>query len=484
MPGRICRNRKISIDKIRIITGMIVVILKLYHEILSGGLKIFAVSARVSHMEDSTFLIKAVNPGYTRDHKSNVGEIVEIYVKGASTETPVALDGLAVYYAKSDNDEEVKILEFPVGSFAAGESIVLRLAGTEGDAHLVYAKQTGLFSGINMSGRVVLKLGEEVVDAVEWGDKKVYPAFKAANAAVLMRDVSTLEFNVTPESEYVLEFVAENYLAPETKVDESVETAVSSQCKGLIFSEILSYYAETQDEQFIELYNSTSEQMLLDGCMIKYKNKTYPLTGVIKADNYLVRWSKDFSLTKNPTNSNVLEIVDTTGEVVDKLEYPNGQKKGAAYAMIGFDGAGEEIWRTTYAVTPGEPNVYQEYKTCEEGKIINEATGNCVKVALLSEKTCEEGQYLNPLTGRCKKIASETTATECKEGYERNPDTGRCRKITENTGATYAITPETFEESSTFVGLYAVIIVVVLGTLYVIFEFRKEILKLVHKVFR
>ena len=220
------------------------------------------------------------------------------------------------------------------------------------------------------------------------------------------------------------------------------------------------------------------------GCGLRYKNKVYPLDGIVKADEYAVRWAEDFSLTKNPVNVNAVEIVDVNGEVVDMVEYPNGQKKGAAWAMIGYDAEGEKIWRTTYAVTPGAPNVHQEYKTCEVGKVINEATGNCVKVTTVADKLCAEGQYLNPLSGRCKKIEEEAAVAECKEGYEKNPETGRCRKIKENDGADYSLVTEVYEAENSFVALYAVIAVAVVAIVYIIYEFRQEILKLWRKVWR
>lgn len=117
------------------------------------------------------------------------------------------------------------------------------------------------------------------------------------------------------------------------------------------------------------------------------------------------------------------------------------------------------------------------------GKVINEATGNCVKVTSVAEKICKEGYYLNILTGRCNKTKTVEEKT-CKEGYYLNPDTGRCRKITENSGANYSLEPEKYEEQSSFVALYAVLGVVGIGLLYLIYEFRREIVKLWRKVFR
>jgi hypothetical protein len=152
--------------------------------------------------------------------------------------------------------------------------------------------------------------------------------------------------------------------------------------------------------------------------------------------------------------------------------------------LVGYNESGKEIWKVTYAPTPGEANNYQEFKACESGKVLNEVTGNCVKVTSVTEKVCPEGQYLNLLTGRCRKIPETPAPTECKEGYYLNEETGRCKRIKNNDGADYSVAVENYEESSSFVALYAVLGVLGAGILYIIVEFRREIAKLFRKVFR
>ena len=49
----------------------------------------------------------------------------------------------------------------------------------------------------------------------------------------------------------------------------------------------------------------------------------------------------------------------------------------------------------------------------------------------------------------------------------------------ENTGASYSLEPESYEEESSFVALYAVIGMVGVGVVYLIYEFRHEI---AHKI--
>ena len=395
---------------------------------------------------------------------------------GRSSDEMISLAGLTVGYTNSSGNYAV-LAEFPENSYLVGESILLRLASSPGHelAAMNYSKTLAF-----KAGPLVLMRGEEILDSICWtGGDGCVAVFKSASPTTLVRNLETGEFEHV--SLYEPQYDAESFKV-ESEGEGMGEISLP-QCKGLIFSELLSYYEESQSEQFIEFYNAGAEQILLDGCSVRYKGKMYPLTGIVKPEQYYVRYLADFKLTKNPNNANLLELVDVNGEVVDKMGYLNGQRKGTAWALIGYDEKGGAIWRTTYAPTPGEPNNYQEYRSCEAGKVINETTGNCVKVTVVEEKTCPAGQYLNPLTGRCRKIEAAKT-TSCKEGYVLNEETGRCRKIKENNGADYSLVEETYEEKTSFVALNLVIAVIIVGALVVVFEFRKEILRLLGRVFR
>lgn len=417
--------------------------------------------------------IRAINPGYTIDGKSNVGEMIEISRK--SSDTPISLAGTAISYTNSSGNNSI-LFEFPEHSWMTGETILLRLASSpESELAAVNYRKT-----IALAGAIQLKVNDKIIDEVCWtGKNDCHKVFKSAYPTTLVRNLETGLFEHWDEYEPRYDEVS--YYVEQT--EEEGYGKMVSQCKSIQFSEVLSYYETTKSEQFIELYNNGTEQVLLDGCKIRYKNKNYLLKGIVKPEGYYAYYPEGFSLTKNPTNSNTLELVDTDETTVDKLVYPNGQRKGTAYALIGYDGKGDEIWKTTYAPTPGAPNNYQEFRTCEKGKVINEATGNCVKVTDLKVKICKDGYYLNILTGRCNKV-KETKDKTCKEGYYLNPETGRCRKIKENKGADYSLEPENYEESSAFIALYAVLGVVGVGLVYVIYEFRYEIRKFFGRVFQ
>ena len=418
--------------------------------------------------------IKAVNPGYTINGKNNVGEMIEISRK--HSDAPILLAGIAVGYTNSSGRDST-LFEFPENSWMTGETILLRLASSPGNelAAVYYKKTLAFNAGLS------LKVNGEIVDEVCWSGKEgCYQVFKSTKPTTLVRNLETGMFEHTLI--YEPEYDEESYYVEQAREEEGYGSR-PSQCRGLRFSEILSFYETSKSEQFIEFYNSGAEQILMDGCQIRYKNKNYTLKGVLGAEGYYVYYPISFSLTKNPVNYNTLELIDTDGKRIDTLTYPNGQRKGTSYAFIGYDERGRAVWRMTYAPTPGGPNNYQEYKSCEEGKVINKATGNCVKAMTAKTKICKEGQYLNILTGRCKKIEEKTKKT-CKDGYYLNPETNRCRKIVENKGADYSVEPEAYEEESSFIALYAVLGIIGVGVLYLLYEFRKEIWKLFGKVFR
>ena len=423
--------------------------------------------------------IKAINPGYTVDGVQNVGEFIELARSDVASDTPIPLAGLNLGYTNSSGNTVI-LYEFPENFWMTGETILLRLASSPEQelADLNYSKTLAF-----KAGPLELTRGEEILDSVCWTSKEgCVKEFKSSSPTTLVRNLETLEFVHLTDYSPSYNPDNPNYYLEETGYGAEEETPLR-QCYNLEFSEILSYYESAQSEQFIEFYNPTSEQIPLDGCQIKYKNKYYALTGVVKPDGYYFFTPTEFALTKNPTTSNTLELIDTDGSTVATLTYPNGQKKSTSYARIGYDATGAEIWQNTYAPTPGEANNYQEFKTCEAGKIINESTGNCVKITEVATKVCEEGKYLNPLTGRCKSYETTTEKT-CKEGYELNPDTNRCRLIKTNDGAEYALEEESGSESSVFVAIYAIIGVAALAVIYVIFEFRHEIKKFFDKVFQ
>ncbi len=451
---------------------------------------------------ESDLIIRAVNPGYKNDENvSNAGEFIELLnLTGDSLE----LAGYAINYLGVSSTTPKTIFTFPDGSYMTGKRLLLRfehkIEHLPADLHYGFGS-----SGLAQSGGTVnLTFEDVIVNSICWApdgdDITCAKKGKTDTQTVVRRLNGTIDLVL--HDDYKLPDIdsgAPTLFLPEIPSDDddpSEAEPLPPQCRGLEFSELFTYYDQDKSEQFIELFNPTSDDILLDGCKISYKNKTYPLKGTIRSGDYLAyHQSGQFAFTKNPKNPLAIALIDTDDVVLDEFTYSNGQKKSTSFAKI-FGTDGQETWQITYAITPNAENVYQKFRNCEAGKIINEATGNCVKVTSVATaveklKTssalapCPAGKYRNPLTGRCKQIETASTLKECAEGYERNPETNRCRKIKSTTsnssGADFAITPTPKSDKTVFVGLGIVSLIIVLGLIYIILQFRREIVRAARK---
>lgn len=469
--------------------------------------------------------IRAVNPGYTTESGKNSGELIEL-VNLSGEEVP--LDGIKLIYKSKTSANPTVLYEFPDGAKFVGESILLRYSGapeaTDGAQDLKYD------TSLAMAGSLALTIAsadsdsssnssdfvesEEIISQVCWmGGENCLPVFsttvKSRAYTTILRDSETGEYSHVNDPELLYD--PDNpglYLPPETSDsnppdsgDSASDSSSSSKvgassdfdsdappaCSGLEFSEILTYYSDDRSEQFIELYNNSEKPIDLSNCSLHYKKKFYKISSpaapgltasFISSGAYYV-YHPEITLTKNPTSELLFEIMDINGDVVDSVNLPHGQKKKTSYALTGYEPDGSEIWQTTYNITPGKPNSFQEFQTCPAGKVINVLTGNCVNTSTMksSLNDCGAGKYRNPETGRCKSYSSkEDEQTPCQEGYERNPETNRCRKIKNNSGADYPVVPITDTEDQTaFIALWAILAIAGLGLIYVLFQFRREI---------
>lgn len=440
----------------------------------------------------SDLIINAINPGYTdKDGTRDVGELIELR---RTTPHTLSLAGYSVRYTNSSGNTTT-LIDFSEGTELAGETLLMRLARTSSDEDTDLTYSTTLSMS---NGAIELYYNDTVMDSVCWSDKKSSPcleAFTSNNPTTLVRLENSNIF------EHLLVYVPSYdpsqpnlIFPPEPSVPENPnepadDSTSQTTCYGLEITEIFTYYANDKSEQFLELHNPTNETISLDSCSLRYKKKTYALSGAILSDSYFIFSPQTaevpFTFTKNPTSTNTIELIDSNGRVIDLITYPHGQKKNASFAKF-YDTKGEENWQTTYAITPATQNVYQEYQTCETGKTINPATGNCVKVTSTAsaQTDCPAGKYRNPLTGRCKNIDSSSTELKpCAEGYERNPETNRCRKITStNDGAGYALVPNTYSDKKSFVAFGIVLILITCGVIYIIFQYRHELMRLARKI--
>lgn len=450
------------------------------------------VGAAVASSEN--IAIRAVNPGYTTDAGKNSGELIEL-INLSNSE--IILDGLKLVFKSKTATNPTTLYEFSVGARFFGESILLRYSGapeaTEGAQDLKYG------TSLSMAGSLTLIKDAEELSSVCWtGEENCLPVFsttvKSRSYTTILRDDETGEYSHVNNPELLYNPESPGlYLPPEaddtnTAPNPSSSSSSDNVCSGLEFSEILTYYSDNSSEQFIEFYNNSEKPIDVSKCSLRYKKKLYDLasTQTIIAPNAFYIYHPETVLTKNPTSELILEITDISGEVVDSLILPHGQKKKTSYALTGHELDGSEIWQVTYNITPGVTNIFQEFQTCPAGKVINVLTGNCINASTMksSLNDCGVGKYRNPETGRCKSYSSkDDEQTPCQEGYERNPETNRCRKIKKNSGADYPVVPVTDTEDQTaFIALWAILAIAALGLTYVIFQFRHEILYLLRNL--
>ena len=354
------------------------------------------------------------------------------------------------------------------------------------------------------AGKIQLYQGKELIDEICWG--KLECANPGPKFATKQEENMSL---VRCAGQCEIAFIPEAYYPDITESIKTLEPPLDTSCDGLIISEIHSYYTNSSAEQFIELYNSSSEPINLLNCQILYKNNSYPLEGELLPSGYFVYQNPDLILTKDPTSYNHYALKYASGDIFYEVILPHGQRKGTSYAIFDSNKPGEQ-WLRTYAITSGSENIYQEFQSCEEGKVINPETGNCIKEEINIEITCPEGKYLNPLTGRCKTIPTvktttckegyylnpstgrckkynETEAKECQEGYERNPETNRCRKIRADITDSYPvaeISTDDYDNPKIFVATAVIAGLAILGLVYVVYQYRKEIKQFILKICR
>lgn len=361
-------------------------------------------------------------------------EIIELFNPDA---TEVNLAGVRIEFTP-EGRQPVVLYEFTAGSVAPSDFV------TVGD-DTPRPFSTGAKNTLSLSGtlRVVLPDAEDEV------------TFGAQAINVQKKGERFIQRCHHEADEFVVTAFDAGRLGvwPQCQPDPMPTPPVNS-CLGLRVSEIGAY---TQP-QFIELINRGTEPVQLEGCYVAIGRSSARHTFVARelaAGERLTVSVADTKLKLAKTSGTVY-VLNASGEEIDEVAYEK-LAKGTSWAWVGDD------WHQTYAPTPGSDNLYQQWQTCEPGKQINEATGNCVKIPISTNEPtpcapgyyrhpetgrcrketaaktaakkapapCKEGQYRSEATGRCRSIAATAAKTlkPCKDGYFRSPETGRCRKI-------------------------------------------------------
>lgn len=197
----------------------------------------------------------------------------------------------------------------------------------------------------------------------------------------------------------------------------------------------------------------------------------------------------DFSLVNT---SGRVQLTTALGVLINESDMYENPKDGEAWALIG------DRWEYTNTPTPGGENepsdvplilpkvATVEPKPCAENQYRSVETNRCRTIQVAAAPTsCQVGQYRSAETNRCRKIAVEPEIKPCDAGEERNPDTNRCRTIKKLETANYAVlAAKTEERADQWFIVWIAVAVVVLVIGYAVFEWRKEIIHFVKRVWR
>lgn len=460
---------------------------------------------------------------------SNV-EFIELYNPNSFN---ISLNGWKIQrQATGDNSLPTNHVVFGDIGIFAGEYALVSLGLVQPEEQILTTFTSALNN--NEGSLILVAPDNSIVDIVGWGSKsKSYYSTPAqapkANQSIQRCLKDGALFTASPRDNSVEMLIYEDIGPTPGAGIECTEQPTVNYCEGLKISEV----AANLDEQFIELYNSSGEDLMLGGCKVQTNRSSEAFTfddnAILEANNFVVVLIADTNLTLTKTTSGIVYVVSSDGLVeADTIDYSN-LAKGTSWSLV------SQLWLQTYTLTPGSENIYTQYPPCEdgywrnletgrcnrtiepvmladcgEGRERNPDSGRCRNIPSLSQlspcregqyrseetnrcrsiaiaaatilKPCADGQFRNPATNRCKKIAStdDLALADCGEGRERNPATNRCRNVVVAGAMTDTLPfPVDRTESSReqFVGWWALGVVAIIGVSYGVWEWRQEIVQ-------
>ncbi len=214
-------------------------------------------------------------------------------------------------------------------------------------------------SKLNNSGDTITLIDPsgQIIDAVSYGDhdashlapdKGSSLARNADGALVVTTIVTRGEANAFPvevvtENSETSETEAETHVTESPSVsepDDETQAANESTCSNETMVVILNLMAspEGDDElgEYITIHNNSTNEICLDGWVIRDLSTSYALTGVIAAGADLVLARSETDIALNNTSAETVELVTPDGQVVDIATYEKAIE-GAVFTQV--DGA-------------------------------------------------------------------------------------------------------------------------------------------------
>lgn len=366
----------------------------------------------------------------------------------------------------------------------------------------------------------------EVLDVVGWGDTAICKEGESATLPPNGMSIKRLfnadghpidtNNNKSDFSAPQLPFPEEDDLPEQSNPEpEPVEAACSNT---IILSEFLTDPdgLESNGGEFIELHNTSPEEVSLQGCVLKSSKSATGLIDFSAADKIPTNGYFVINLTDKLVNASG-SITLLSADREDVVNYTS-LKEGESFALINGQ------WQVTDRATPGEANqlllldeeavavndgqqltpcpagkyrspetnrcrsielTANELTPCDPGETRSPETNRCRKVALASASlaACDEGEERNPATNRCRKVvATSSDLKPCEEGYERNPATNRCRKVASVMGAANSLAATDEPVGGSKIDMRIILVVLILTSGYGVYEYRADIKNLYERI--
>ena len=386
----------------------------------------------------------------------------------------------------------------------------LRLVTTEGDIvdEVAWTNSSSLATAVGVAPAVVFQCNSSTVLCTANRAQSFARQLSVDNEFVAVAPTWLLG-EPTPESADLLPIPVEPDDEEEENPDE--ETPIDPgpvtpalTCEGVVITEVLpNPDGSDTNNEFIELYNPTTDIISLETCSLQVssstKKYTFGASSIMQPGQYVAVPDSVSGLTLPNAAGGTVWLL-TTADEVSSVTYPGDLDDDVSWAAIGG------TWSQTYQLTPGGENASVPLQPCAPGQQRNDETNRCesiVTTALVSLTPCKVGQERNPDTNRCRTVATAssllvackegqvrnpdtnrcratvTTASAlspCEEGQERNPETNRCRKVVDSDSATLAavtdVKSETVQSSPKW---WLAVAAATLAIGYGVFEWRSDI---------
>lgn len=306
------------------------------------------------------------------------------------------------------------------------------------DLHEDYAADTIYPTGklaVGTDGIILRDATAKAIDTVQWGvDDPGIPTGTMAQRnsvdglGIELIDMDTMNLAdfraVLPPLTFPLNNSYE-LMIPPVECAESCEEDVDAvnECTGIVLNEI----GANIEEQYIEVHNPTDEVIEIAGCKLQTNRSSKTFTFLeesLAAGQYLTIAVSETELTLTKTTTGTVYLLSSDEMTELDVQTYSNLNEDTSWSRF------EDGWFQTYALTPGEENVDQEYPPCDQGYFRNTETGRCNQIPVEEELTpCDVGQYRSTETNRCRNLTLPSSLKPCRADQYRNQDTNRCRNL-------------------------------------------------------